>query len=162
MRTHALARIVLVARAAMAFAQATATINGRNLRAELQGFAPLVKENVELLTGATLTIPFDMQIDTVRESLEVRGTVPLIETTQSTVASSIRQSEAQELPMLNRSLSSMMTLLPGAREVAVSGNSAHGHASSYVSFGGSAGRSFQMMVDGVDNKEDHCGGTTMQ
>jgi hypothetical protein len=132
------------------------------IRAELPGFTPHVKENVELLTGATISVPFEMEIAAVRESLEVRASAPLIETTQSTVSSSIRQSEVQELPMLNRSLSSMMTLLPGAREVAVSGNSAHGHASSYVSFGGSAGRSFQMMVDGVDNKEDHCGGTTMQ
>jgi hypothetical protein len=61
--------------------------------------------------------------------------------------------------MLNRSLGAMITLLPGAREVGTSGTSAHGTSSSYVSFGGGGGRNYNMLVDGIDNKEDNCGGT---
>ena len=54
----------------------------------------------------------------------------------------------------------MMTLLPGAREVAAAGS--HGHAAGYVSFAGNTGRSYNMYVDGVDNKEDQDGGTLVQ
>jgi hypothetical protein len=63
--------------------------------------------------------------------------------------------------MLNRTFAAMLTLLPGAREVPVGNAASHGHASSYVSFGGGSGRNFNMLVDGVDNKDDHDGGTTM-
>jgi hypothetical protein len=65
-----------------------------------------------------------------------------------------------QLPMVNRSLAAMMTLLPGAREVAASGS--HGYAAGYVSFAGNTGRSYNMYVDGVDNKEDQDGGTLVQ
>src|SRR5438132_5947996 len=61
--------------------------------------------------------------------------------------------------MLNRSLAAMITLLPGAREVPASGS--HGNASSYVSFNGGSGRNFNMLIDGVDNHDEHDGGTAM-
>jgi hypothetical protein len=76
------------------------------------------------------------------------------------MSATIRQEEVRELPMVNRSLASMMTLLPGAREVPATGS--HGHASNYVSFAGNTGRSFNMYVDGIDNKEDQDGGTLLQ
>ena len=76
------------------------------------------------------------------------------------VASSIRQTEVAQLPMLNRSLSAMMNLLPGAREVPVT-VSAHGQSSNYVSFGGGSGQHYNMLVDGMDNKEDNDGGTLL-
>ena len=76
------------------------------------------------------------------------------------MSSTIRQTEVAQLPMVNRSLAAMMTLLPGAREVAASGS--HGHAAGYVSFAGNTGRSYNMYVDGVDNKEDQDGGTLVQ
>src|SRR5438552_13900086 len=99
-----------------------------------------------------------MTVATVQENLTVTGAAPVVETTQSVLASSIRQTEVAQLPMLNRSLTAMMTLLPGAREVPISGSTSHGGAVSYVSFGGGSGRNYNMLVDGVENKEDHCGG----
>jgi hypothetical protein len=195
---------VLLAASSMAFAQATATINGRlvdqagavlpgatvtathtatgvarttvtngeglyslpalnpgvyDLAAELAGFRPATKKAVELITGSTLTADFSLRIGQLEENVTVTGQAPLVEATQSAVSNSIRQTEVAQLPMLNRSLAAMITLLPGAREVPTSG--AHGHAASYVSFGGGAGRNYTMIVDGAENKEDHDGGTTM-
>ena len=96
----------------------------------------------------------------VQENLTVTGAAPIVETTQSVLASSIRQTEVAQLPMLNRSLSAMMNLLPGAREVPVT-VSAHGQSSNYVSFGGGSGQHYNMLVDGLDNKEDNDGGTLL-
>src|SRR5918995_713418 len=126
---------------------------------ELSGFSP-VNRRVELIAGSTVTADFQLGIAALQENLTVQGSLPLVETTQALVSSTIRQTEVAQLPMVNRSLASMMTLLPGVREVAASGS--HGHAAGYVSFAGNTGRSYNMYVDGVDNKEDQDGGTLVQ
>ncbi len=126
---------------------------------ELAGFAP-ARRRVELVAGSTVTSDFSLGLAQLAETLTVTGSIPLVETSQALVSSTIRQTEVQQLPMVNRSLAAMMTLLPGAREVAASGS--HGHAAGYVSFAGNAGRSYNMYVDGVDNKEDQDGGTLVQ
>lgn len=130
------------------------------VRVELQGFAPQTRDGVQLLTGATLSVDFQLSLAGVQENLTVSGAAPIVETTQSVLAASIRQTEVVQLPMLNRSLSAMMNLLPGAREVPVT-VSAHGQSSNYVSFGGGSGAHYNMLVDGLDNKEDNDGGTLL-
>ena len=115
------------------------------------------EKRAELVAGSTLTADVQLGIAQLQETVTVSGLVPMVETTQANVSSSIRQTEVVELPILNRSMASMMTLLPGAREVPATGS--HGAAAGYVSFAGNAGRSFNMYVDGIDNKEDKDGGT---
>ena len=129
------------------------------VRAELAGFDPALGL-ADVVTASTVTVDLQMGIAQLEETVIVRGAAPLVEVTQAVVASSIRQEEVRELPMINRSLSAMMNLLPGAREVEASGS--HGHASNYVSFAGNTGRSYNMYVDGIDNKEDQDGGTLLQ
>ncbi|MBM3770045.1 MAG: hypothetical protein FJW27_01920 [Acidimicrobiia bacterium] len=126
---------------------------------DLSGFAP-ASRTVELIAGSTVTQDFKLGLAGLSETLTVAGSIPLVETTQALVSSTIRQTEVQQLPMVNRSLAAMMTLLPGAREIPASGS--HGHAAGYVSFAGNTGRSYNMYVDGVDNKEDQDGGTLVQ
>lgn len=129
------------------------------VRAELGGFDPAVGR-ADVVTASTVSVNLQMGIAALQETLTVTAAAPLVEVTQSVVANSIRQEEVRELPMINRSLAAMMTLLPGAREVEAGGS--HGHASNYVSFAGNTGRSYNMYVDGIDNKEDQDGGTLLQ
>jgi hypothetical protein len=119
------------------------------------GFSPAKSLGIKLAAGSTLTLGFTLTFDVVQQQVVVSSEAPMIESTQSQVAASLQATEVQELPMLNRSLAAMVTLLPGAREVAASGSH------NYISFGGSAGRNFNMLVDGVDNHEDEDGGTVM-
>jgi Carboxypeptidase regulatory-like domain len=130
------------------------------VKAQLEGFGPQVRNDVQLLIGAAATVDVQLGVAQLQENLTVTGDAPMIETTQSVLASSIRQVEVEQLPMLNRNLAAMMTLLPGAREVAV-GISAHGTSANYVSYGGGNGRNSVMLVDGIDNKEDNDGGTVL-
>jgi hypothetical protein len=129
-----------------------------DIKAELSGFAPQSRNNVQLLIGATLTFDLQLSVASLQETVNVTSLAPMVETTQAVASNSITQTEVQALPMLNRSMGAMMNLLPGAREVAGT-VSAHGFSSSFVSFGGSTGRNFNVLVDGTDNKEDECGGT---
>ena len=62
--------------------------------------------------------------------------------------------------MINRSMAALITMLPGAREVAGT-VSAKGASGTWVSVGGGGGQNVNMVVDGIDNKEDHCGGASM-
>jgi hypothetical protein len=129
-----------------------------DVQATISGFAPAQRKAIALITGSTITVDFQLGLAQIQESLTVTGQAPLVESTQSGLSHTILQTEVAQLPMLNRSLTAMMTLLPGAREVPISGSTSHGGAVSYVSFGGGSGRNYNMVVDGVDNKEDHCGG----
>ena len=117
-----------------------------SVKAELAGFSAAVRNNVTLLTGSTLTVDLPLGLATVQETITVSGQAPLVEATQAVLANSVQLTEVQELPMLNRSLGAMITLLPGAREVGTSGTSAHGTSSSYVSFGGGGGRNYNCLL----------------
>jgi len=130
------------------------------VKADLSGFTAFQRDNIELLIGATLTVDAQLSLAGIQENLTVVGQSPLVEATQSTLSASIRQSEVVQLPMINRSMASLMNLLPGAREVG-GAVSAHGNAQTYVSFSGGSGQNYNMLVDGIDNKEDHCGGASI-
>ena len=131
-----------------------------NVKAELTGFETIERKNVELITGTTLTVEIQLRLAGIEESVTVSAQSPLVEASQAVLSSSIRQSEVVQLPMLNRSMAALMNLMPGAREVA-GGVSAHGNVSTYVSFSGGGGQNYNMLVDGIDNKEDHCGGASI-
>ena len=105
------------------------------VKAELTGFSAPERKNVELITGSNLTIDIQMSVASLQESVTVTAQSPLVEATQSNLSSSIRQAEVVQLPMLNRTMGALMTLLPGAREV-TGAISAHGTSSNFVSLGG--------------------------
>src|ERR1051326_8408752 len=126
---------------------------------ELAGFAPSVRDNVRLAINATLTIDFKLALAGVNETLTVTGEAPLIEATQSKVASTIQAEELQNLPMITRTISGMLELLPGAAPIEPMHRSKQNVGS--VSYGGSAGTNVIPTVDGADNRDNAYGGPLM-
>jgi len=196
-----LAAVLVLTSTGLAFAQASATINGRvldqgdavlpgvtitvtnqatgvvrttvtneegiyfmpgldpgtyNVTTDLQGFAAGARNDVVLGVNATLTIDFRMQVAGLQETLTVTGEAPLIEVTQSKVASSIETTELQNLPMSTRTISGMLALLPGAVQIEPTHRSKTNVGS--VSYGGSAGTNVIPSVDGADNRDNQFGG----
>ena len=123
---------------------------------DLAGFGPSVRENVRLDVNATLTIDFQLGLAGLSETLTVTGEAPLIETTQSKVANTIETTEVQNLPMINRTISGMLELLPGAAPVAPLHRTKENVGT--VSYGGSLGGNVSMSVDGADNRDNHYSG----
>ena len=123
---------------------------------ELPGFQSPTRENVTLGVNATITIDFQMSIAGLNEAVTVTGDAPLIEVTQSKVASSIEATELQNLPLVTRNVSGMLALLPGAVQIAPT-HRTKGNVGS-VSFGGSAGTNMVPSVDGADNRDNQFGG----
>jgi len=127
-----------------------------NVTTDLQGFAAGARNGVTLGVNATITIDFRMQLAGLQETLTVTGEAPLIEVTQSKVASSIETTELQNLPMSTRTVSAMLALLPGAVQIEPTHRSKTNTGS--VSYGGSAGTNVIPSVDGADNRDNQFGG----
>ena len=104
----------------------------------------------------TLTVDFKLSLAGVAEAVTVTGEAPLIEVTQSKVASSIEATELQNLPLVTRNVSGMLALLPGAVQIEPVHRSKTNVGS--VSYGGSAGTNVIPSVDGADNRDNQFGG----
>ena len=129
------------------------------VKTELSGFAPSVRQNVRLGLNATLTIDFKLALAGVNETLTVTGEAPLIEATQSKVATTIQTEEIQNLPMITRTISGMLELLPGATPITELHRTKQNVGT--VSFGGSSGGNVIPTVDGADNRDNHYSGPLM-
>jgi Carboxypeptidase regulatory-like domain/TonB dependent receptor len=129
------------------------------IRTELQGFAPSAREHVTLAINATITLDFKLALVGLAETISVTGEAPLIEVTQSKVASRIEATELQNLPMITRTISGMLELLPGAAPVAELHRTKTNVGT--VSFMGSAGANMVPTVDGADNRDNSYGGPLM-
>jgi len=112
-----------------------------------------------LTVNSTITIDFTLRLAGVEEALTVTGEAPLIETTQSKVASTIEATELQNLPMITRTVSGMLALLPGAVAMDPIHRSKENVGS--VSFGGASGTNVMPSVDGADNRDNRYGGALM-
>jgi hypothetical protein len=127
-----------------------------NVMTELTGFQSSMRQDVTLGVNATISIDFKMGLAGLNEAVTVTGAAPLIEVTQSKVASTIETTELQNLPMIARNVSGMLALLPGAVQIAANHRSKENVGS--VSYGGAAGTNVIPTVDGADNRDNQFGG----
>jgi hypothetical protein len=129
------------------------------ISASVSGFATLTRQNVSLPVTATITIDLKLGLANVTENVTVAGASPLIEVSQSKVSATIRTQEVASLPMLTRRLTTLVSLLPGAKEV----GQLHPikAAMGSMSIGGSTGRNIVPVVDGGDNRDNLVGGPMM-
>src|ERR1044071_8207287 len=81
-------------------------------KAELPGFAASAREHVALAINATLTLDFQLSLVGLAETINVTGEARLMEVTQSKVAARIEAPELQNLPMITRTITGMLELLP--------------------------------------------------
>ncbi len=85
------------------------------ITAHIAGFVTVTREGVELLVGQTTTINIQMTTGGVAESLTVTAQAPLIETSTSSLGSSIDPRQVTELPSQGRNWMSLALLAPGNR-----------------------------------------------
>jgi hypothetical protein len=129
------------------------------VKSEIPGFQASERDNVNLLVNGTLTIDFKLALAGVNETLTVTGEAPLIEATQSKMAATIQTTELQNLPLVTRTITGMLELLPGASAVASLHRTKDQTGS--VSYGGGSGGNVSEWVDGADNRDNHYSGPLM-
>ena len=133
-----------------------------DVKAENSGFTSSVKQGVTLVTDTTLTLDFALQVASTTQEIQVTSEAPLVEITQSHTSSNLQHAEVQELPMLNRTLSTLIALNPGVREETTNMN-VPGTSTTHTYFNvGGNGRNAMELVDGMDNHDDNDAGATME
>jgi hypothetical protein len=92
------------------------------LQAELQGFAPTILPDVELLVGQNATITFTMKLASVSESVTVTGDTPLVDTRQAQVSGNIDRRQMEALPIPARNWLMMSTMVKGVTTNVIRGD----------------------------------------
>jgi len=112
------------------------------VHAELQGFKPVDRADVQVRLGQAVELPLTMQVGELTESVQVVSSAPTIDTTSTTIGASLDSATLSRLPV-GRRFSDTLYLAPG-----VSSGGSVGVAN--PSIGGSSGLENQYVVDGVN------------
>jgi len=84
-----------------------------SLRVSRDGFATQKRDAIQLLTGHTIDLRIQLSVGSAAQSVEVSEDVPLIQTTSSSIQTSVEQKQIQELPLNGRNSLQLTVLTPG-------------------------------------------------
>jgi hypothetical protein len=118
-----------------------------DLTAELSGFQPFRRQNVVISVGSDVTVRIPMRVG-VAEAITVMAEAPVVETTRSSVASTVNETMIENLPVNGRNFIDFAVTTPG-----VSKDSRFGD----ISFAGLRGTLNSLVVDGADNNNTFFG-----
>ena len=111
-----------------------------SVHAELQGFNPVDRTDVQVRLGQTVDLPVTMQVGTLTETIEVKG-APTVDTASTTIGATLDSTTLSRLPV-GRRFSDTLYLAPR-----VSRGGRVGTAN--PSIGGSSGLENPYVGDGV-------------
>jgi hypothetical protein len=80
---------------------------------EKEGFARIVKPDVQLHVQDNAGINFSLQIGSVTQSVMVEAGAPLVETTRASVSTVVTRAFVENLPLNGRSFHALLELTPG-------------------------------------------------
>jgi hypothetical protein len=126
-----------------------------DLSVEAKNFSKAVAQDFELNLGAKVTQNFELKPGEVTATVQVTAGGLAVETTSSELSKSITPAEFQNLPLLNRTFSSLSLIAPEARPVGTF-DPTKTHVGN-VAFSGGDGRQVDVNVDGGDNKDNVVG-----
>jgi hypothetical protein len=115
-----------------------------DITASQAGMRPVTIKDQELFVGTTTTVNLQLPLATIEETLVVNATTtPLVEATKAEMGQVIQGAEIDELPVVDRTFSSLALLTPTVQEdLKASG----------LSIAGQRGFNNNILVDGVTNR----------
>jgi len=114
------------------------------LRASKTGFATLVRKDLTLQVGQTLTINLSMTVQTTQTEVTVSGQAPLVDTEKTEVSQVVGEEAVGNLPISGRRWDSFVLLTPNVTTDGTSG---------LVSYRGISGLYNSNTVDGANNNQ---------
>jgi hypothetical protein len=119
-----------------------------NLTAELASFSSESRPDIVLVIDQTATIDFTLKPASVAETVTVTGESPLVDTTASSVSTSVSNRQIQDLPVASRRWIDLAMLTPGTSQDGIRGFFYRGNVNV-----GAGGREYSnaFLVDGVNN-----------
>ena len=117
------------------------------------GFEPAVVEDVVVETGRTSNVDVRLAVGAVQESVNVVGRSTVVETTSSTVSTTVRNQEIAKLPLAGRDVLGFALLTPGT---------ATSSTQRFSAFNGLPGGAINITLDGINNNSQRfrSGGTS--
>ncbi len=89
---------------------------------ESAGFQRLIRGRLTVQIGQTLQVDITLQVGSVKETVNVTGASPVLETQSSSVTQLVEKEMVQGMPMANRTSTALLALIPGAAIQNVSGD----------------------------------------
>ena len=129
------------------------------LRASANGFKT-TQTVVTVQVGVTSSANFKLEVGTASTVVEVSGQSLTVNTQQATVQDVLTRQDIENLPVNGRNFLDLATLEPGVQiqDGATFDPTKNGYSS--LSFGGRAGRTARVEVDGLDVSDETVGTTT--
>jgi Carboxypeptidase regulatory-like domain/TonB dependent receptor-like, beta-barrel/TonB-dependent Receptor Plug Domain len=129
------------------------------VRVEHPGFAPYRHTGVQLSLGQTIRLDVILAPESSSAEVTVNAQPSAIDTTQTSVVSSVDQERIEELPVRSRNYLDFVLLAPGVSSSPTASpvSGATPLAGSGFTFGGLRGRSNNVSIDGLDNNDEYTG-----
>ncbi len=108
------------------------------------GFAKMVRKDLPLQVGQTLTIDFKLPVQTSQQTVEVTAEAPLVDTEKTEQSQVVSASSVSNLPIAGRRWDSFVMLTPNVTNDGTSG---------LVSYRGISGLYNSNTVDGANNNQ---------
>jgi len=123
------------------------------LTAVSQGFQPANVEEIIVETARAANVTVAFEVAGVQEKVQVEGRAPVLETTSSTVSTTVRNAEIAKLPLNGRNILNFALLTPGTA------TSSDGR---FSTFNGLPGGAINLTLDGINNNSQRfrSGGTS--
>lgn len=112
--------------------------------ADKQGFAKLLRQDLTLQVGQTLTVDLAFHVQAAQETVTVNEETPLIEPEKTDVSQVVSQTLTEDLPIASRRWDNFVLLTPAVTTDGSSG---------LVSYRGISGLYNQNSVDGANNNQ---------
>jgi outer membrane receptor protein involved in Fe transport len=122
------------------------------VRAELEGFRPVERQEITVNVGATLDIDFTMEVGSFEATVTVTGEAPLIERKKTDVSDVITTQQLETLPSKSRQYLDFALLQPATVE-----NVSTTAQGSGFNIGGSRAKEGAVLVDGFYNMDEGFG-----
>jgi hypothetical protein len=116
------------------------------LKAEAAGFDKMLGEAFDLAAGTRPRIDFTLQVGSLNQTVDVKATAPLINTTTTDLGVVMPRSPIDELPLNGRNFQDLVELQAGVVNAPSSAAGGRGG----ISFHGSTALGTNVMLDGID------------
>lgn len=128
------------------------------VRVEQAGFAPYWHAAVQVSLGQTVRLDIVLAPALASAEVTVNAEPSVLDTTQTSVVSSVDQERIEELPVQDRNYLDFALLSPGvSRSPATSSVGGAPLTGSGFTFGGLRARSNNVSIDGLDNNDEYTG-----
>ncbi|WP_263419251.1 carboxypeptidase regulatory-like domain-containing protein [Terriglobus albidus] len=127
----------------------------------MSGFKKSVLTGVHVDVGSKPSVPVQLALGQATESIEVKSSDVLIQTTTAEIGGVISSTEATQIQLNGRNYIQLLTLQPGVSQTVAGGFSlfgTYGVSGSAQSVNGIRTDSANYFIDGVDNKDNGGGG----